>query len=336
MKISILDPAILDDNGRLSNNLGDIIIQRAVTQELRSLFGACDIVRISSHFRMKAEHFNSIQDSRYVFVGGSNLLGNSVFNPCEKLLRLKGFRWRQWGLTLWDARRVHNAILLGAGWWRYEGRTGLYTRSILKAALSKDALHSVRDEYTKKKLNLIGIRNVVNTGCPTMWPLAKLDPTTFPTEKADKALVMLTDTQQAPELDAKLLELVLAKYRHVFCWPQGSGDGDYAASLGFPINILEHSLKALEDFVHGEPDFDYIGSRLHGGIYCMGAKKRSLILRIDNRATEISRDTGLATAVRDDFDFIAQWIDDSSQHEFRINRQAINHWRNQFKSRCPG
>jgi hypothetical protein len=280
---------------------------------------------------MRPEHFKNMRDCGRVFVGGSNLLGNSVFSrQCLKRGRLR--RWRQWKVSLGDARRIQNAILLGASWWRYEGKTGFYTRSILRAALSEDVLHSVRDEYTKEKLKLVGIENVVNTGCPTMWPLENLNPVTLPTEKANNVLTMLTGTQKAPELDAKLLEVLFAKYRHVYCWPQGGGDRDYVVGLSFPITVLEHSLGALEDFAHEEKKFDYIGTRLHGGIFCLNAGRRVLILRTDNRATEISKDTGLNAVAWDDFDSILRWIDGPSKTEIRINSESIHRWRNQFKT----
>jgi len=331
MKISVLDPAILDDNGCLSNNLGDIIIQRAVTRELRNLFGTCDIVRISTHVRMQPKHFENLQDSKYVFVGGSNLLGNSCFYPRERLLRLEGFRWRQWSISLCDAFKIRNAVLIGAGWWRYEGKAGLYTRRILKAALSKDALHSIRDEHTTKKLKKIGMYNVINTGCPTMWTLINIDQTNLPTDKADDVLMTLTCTQPKPEVDAKLIELLLAKYHRVYCWPQGKGDKDYVTSLRFPVIMLEHSLQSIEDFIRGEKNWDYIGTRLHGGILCLQAKRRTLILRIDNRATEITKDTGLFTVDRNDLASISLWIDGSARTEININREAVDSWRSQFK-----
>lgn len=330
MKICILDPGLWDNNGTLSMNLGDIIIQRAVSQELENIFGECEFTRISSHIRMKEEQFRLMEDSDMIIVGGSNLLGNGILTRRE-LLRFKVSFWRQWALTIQDARRIRNAILIGAGWWHYEKFIGPVTRMILIAALSDNAIHSVRDEYTKKKLNSIGIKNVVNTGCLTMWSLANIDPAAIPTEKSENALVMLTDTQPIPEHDAELLRILAEKYKRVFCWPQGSGDKDYVTSLGIPVIMLDHSTQAIEDFIRWEKDWDYVGSRLHGGLLCLQAKRRTLILRIDNRATEIAKDTGLFTVDRTDLASISRWIDGPTRTKININREAIDLWKSQFK-----
>ena len=44
--------------------------------------------------------------------------------------------------------------------------------------------HSVRDSYTKKMLNSIGINNVVNTSCPTVWNITPDHLATIPDTKA--------------------------------------------------------------------------------------------------------------------------------------------------------
>lgn len=324
MNICVLDPGIRDNYGSKSKNLGDVIIQTAVSRELRNLFGNCDISRVSTHVRMKTEHFKNIRDCRYVFVGGSNLLGTGVF----KRRRLRW--WGQWKVSLRDAKRIRNVILLGVGWRQYEGKTGFYTRAILRAGLSEDALHSVRDEYTKEKLKAIGIENVVNTGCPATWPLANLNTAEIPTQKADDVLIMLTDYNQVPELDARLLKILTLRYSHVYCWPQGEGDSTYIGSLGFPVTMLDHSLKAIKDFLASHKNCDCIGTRLHGGIFCLLAKKRTLIIRVDNRATELSKSIGLPTVRRDDFDSISRWISGPTKIDIQLDYEAIHRWKKQF------
>jgi hypothetical protein len=325
MKICILDPGIRDNHGSNSMNLGDVIIQEAVTREVGSLFGTCDIVRVSTHAAMKREHISKIQDSKYVFVGGSNLLGNGIFS----IRRLKW--WRQWKVSLSDARQIGNAILLGVGWREYEGNTGWYTRSILREILSKQALHSVRDEYTAKKLRAIGFENVINTGCPTMWPLAELKQAEIPTHKADNVLIMLTDYRCDIELDAGLLEILVSNYKKVYCWPQGHGDRAYVSNFGYPVEMLDHSMDAIREFLETQDNCDCVGTRLHGGILCLFAKKRTLIIRIDNRAAEISRENSLPTIERDDFGGILRWIRGPSKIEIRINKEPIDRWKKQFR-----
>jgi hypothetical protein len=143
---------------------------------------------------------------------------------------------------------------------------------------------------------------------------------------------MLTDYMRNPELDAKLLALLVSTYEKVFFWPQGRNDLEYFRSLNFPIQPLEHSLTALNEFLSSDLSFDYVGTRLHGGVQCLLAGRRPLVLEVDNRAREIARDTGFPTAARDDFDAIRRWITGPTNLNIRIDVKAIAQWRGQFQT----
>ncbi|MEJ0000264.1 MAG: polysaccharide pyruvyl transferase family protein [Verrucomicrobiota bacterium] len=82
---------------------------------------------------------------------------------------------------------------MGVGWWQYQDPPDWRSWFLWMAALSWRHLHSVRDEYTRSKLAAMGLRNVINTGCPTMWPFLDFDQSTIPVTKAENALLMLTD-----------------------------------------------------------------------------------------------------------------------------------------------
>lgn len=58
-----------------------------------------------------------------------------------------------------------------AGWYQYQDEPTGYTKRILKTLLDGQYLHAVRDEYTRQRLLKLGITNVLNTACPTMWGL---------------------------------------------------------------------------------------------------------------------------------------------------------------------
>lgn len=75
-----------------------------------------------------------------------------------------------------------------------------------------------------------------------------------------------------------------------------------------------------------------MGTRLHGGIRCLLAKRRSLILKIDHRATEIAHETGLPAVDRDNFKQMEQWIQEPFVTRISINTAAIEQWRSQFKA----
>ncbi len=321
MKICLFDPSIENNDYVPSSNLGDLIIQEAVNRELISIFNDCDIKRISTQTYLKQEQFRELHNYSLIFVGGTNLLSSKMNE------------YKQWKISLFDSFRIGNAILLGVGWWQYQENPNLYTKTILRCALSNKVLHSVRDNYTKLKLESVGIRNVINTGCPTMWPLAGLRPDEIPSSKAENALLMLTDYYQDIDLDKKLIEILIGQYKTVFAWPQGRNDLEYIRNFNLPVVILEHSLDSLDNFIKSGIQFDYIGTRLHGGIRCLLVRKRSLILEIDNRAKEIAIDTGIPTSPRNDFDYIKQWIEKPLITKIDLDVKLINKWKSQFNAK---
>ena len=136
------------------------------------------------------------------------------------------------------------------------------------------------------------------------------------------------------DADKKLLELLVSKYERVYFWPQGRGDAEYISELqselNLPVILLEESLVSLDNFINSGIYFDYIGTRLHGGIRCLCSKKRTLILEIDNRAKEIAHDTQLPTIDRENIEYISKWIDGSSFPKIRLDLAAIDKWKNQF------
>jgi hypothetical protein len=325
MKICLLDPGLENHSGEPSSNLGDLIIQEAVKRELGRLFGDSEIIQFSTHSPLGTEESEIIRRCSLVFVGGSNLLSSYMD------------QYKQWEIALKDVLNLRKAILLGAGWWQYQGDLNRYTKALLKLLLSKKNIHSVRDRYTEEKLKSItlknipiGIQNVLNTGCPTMWPLAEIAPHEYPTQKADNVLLMLTDYRPEYELDKRLLALLFKHYKAVYFWRQGRGDATYIQELGFPVNHIDHSLDALDQFIQSGIEFDYIGTRLHGGIRCLCNRKRALVLEVDNRAQEIAKDTHLQTAARDDFAKIESWVAGSAPPQIQLNIAAIEAWRQQF------
>lgn len=323
MKVCLFDPGIENNIGEPSLNLGDLIIQQAVERELDKMFGLKNIMKFSTHAGLTKEEIKVIRhECSFIIVGGTNLLSSNMNE------------YRQWKIGIKTALQLKKVFLLGVGWWQYQHSPNLYTRILLKTTLSGKGIHSVRDSYTREKLEQMGIINVLNTGCPTMWPLALIDSESFPIAKSDNILLMLTDYNKNIELDKKLLELLVSKYENVYFWPQGRGDAEYIfelqSQLNLPVILLEESLVSLDNFINSGISFDYIGTRLHGGIRCLCAKKRTLILEIDNRAKEIARDTQLPTIDRGNLDYISKWIDGSSFPKIRIDLAAIDKWKNQF------
>ena len=335
-QLCLLDPGLQTQAGAPSDNLGDLVIQDAVNQTLCALFPGCKITRYSTHEPLLDRQLHELARARAVIVGGTNLLSSKMrpYNRWSPKYRC----WsNQWSIDLLQALRIRRkALLLGAGWRQYAGAPDLFSGIMYRTLLHPGALHSVRDDYSRKSLIQAGIPNVANTACVTMWGLTDAGLAAIPTEKAPVALVMLTDYSQNPAIDGPLLRLLEARYEQVYAWPQGTQDRAYLESLAFKGVLLERSLEGLDRFVGGDIPFDYIGTRLHGGIRCLQSRRRALILEIDNRATEIARDTGLPTVARDDFKAIESWIGGSAAVRLRLPREEIARWKETTRALLAG
>jgi hypothetical protein len=318
VRICLFDPAIENHQGSPSSNLGDLIISAAVRRELGEVFRGASIHAFSTHVDPRFSQLLAWRGFDFRIVGGTNLLSSNMDS------------YNQWKIRRRHAFFIHPAILLGVGWWQYQDDPNRRTRDLLRATLSPTRLHSVRDGYTLRKLHAAGFENVVNTGCPTMWPLAGISPADFPRRKSDTVLTMVTDYHPKPETDRLWLQKVAANYRRVFFWPQGRGDIEYFSGLGSPAVCLEHTIASLERFIAATPQFDYVGTRLHGGIRCLLAGKRSLILSLDNRTPEIARETNLPALPREEAGAVESWINGAAETKITLNRAAIGRWKQQF------
>jgi polysaccharide pyruvyl transferase WcaK-like protein len=301
--------------------LGDQIITEAVKKSLADCLPDGQVVSVPSHDFLGIHSYKQLHRSEVVFVGGSNLLSSNM--PF----------YRQWKLRVLDFVLMPRVVLLGVGWWQYQKRPNFFTRLLLKKVLSKTYIHSVRDEYTRKMLNSIGVTNVINTGCPTMWGLDKDWPVDVSRKR--KVIATVTDYNFDAESEGKMFEVLLKEYDEVCVWLQGDLDRSVLERLGVlgRVTIIGPSLDLYRNALDvGE--FDYIGTRLHAGIYALQRKCRALIVAIDNRAAEIAGDTGLEVIKRGDVDQLYSWIKSDSRENLKINRSEINRFCGQFSSNC--
>lgn len=314
MKISIYDTTICDDN------IGNQIIMDAVNPIVEKLFSDAFIMRLQYLERFGPTSRRHIKDSKYSFFGGTNALSSQMN------------RYSQMGFTLFDTSFINNVVLVGVGWWQYQGRPNLYTRHLLKKILHKDIIHSVRDEYTKGYLQSIGIENVINTSCPTVWHLDEEHCSSIPTEKSDAVVCTLTDYNMDPGADAKFLNFLIDEYQQCYLWPQGAGDYDYFRTLDLPenaIQVIDPNLRAFDCLLRSK-NIDYIGTRLHAGIRALQQKRRALIIGIDNRAREIAKSIGLNVCERNALDAILRFSKGGEPVQIRIPQDEIQIWKQQF------
>jgi polysaccharide pyruvyl transferase WcaK-like protein len=313
LRIALIDPAVANDI-----NLGDHIISAAVRRWLIDDLGLEEIVRVPSIHPLNRDQRRRLRRADVVLVGGTNLLSSNMD------------KYNQWKVNLVDLVRLPRVVLMGVGWWQYQEPPNLYTRILLRGLLDRRLLHSVRDEYAAQMLASAGIRNVVNTSCPTLWQLEPDDLGRLPLHRAREVVCTLTCYNMKPEYDRPLLELLDELYDRVILWPQGNDDLEYARELGVSFDVVPHTVGAFDELLEESPDVDYVGTRLHAGVRALQNHKRALILGIDNRAMEIAGDTGLPVIPRDELAAIRQWIHSSDPVHLTLPRAAIKRWLGQF------
>lgn len=328
-KIVLLDPSI-KSNGKTSPNLGDIIIYEAVKEMLSEVFPGNSLIRISTHEQITEAHKILIKESDLTFVGGSNLLTSHILTFDRLVPSKKRFFHFFPGFK--------NIIPIGVGWSSYNGKPDFHTRKYYKNIFNKKINISVRDSYTKNKLLSAGIKNVINTGCPTLWNIKNTIPQKFNNVLED-ILFTLTDYHPNIAADNKLLEtLIKYKKKRLIFFPQGPADLDYLQSLDIyknnkaHFNLLPYDFEEFKIYTSNNT-FNYIGTRLHCGIRCMQLQQPGLIIGIDNRALEIANDTLIPVVERNDFESIDTWLGGGQvfKTQTTIPHNEINRWKAQFK-----
>lgn len=307
--ISILDTSLNSDN------LGDQIINFYCNK----IFSELNITpkeRYATHTLDKA----MVSDHNLKIITGTNIL-DSAMN-----------RMRLWQYPQ-DFTKIDNILLMGVGWGLYDESPNMYTKCFLKYVLSSNYVHSVRDSYTKQKLTSLGITNVVNTACPTMWKLDKSLCSSIPHNKARNVVSTITDYDFNPQMDFYMLDQLIKSYEQVFVWIQGQNDLKLLKHYrNFEkLKIIDNSFDAYTDFLGSNNDVDYVGTRLHAGIHALNFKKRSIIISIDNRAEEIAKDTNLPVLKREDLmQRLLPMINSRFSTDIKLPTDKISLWKKQF------
>jgi len=313
-KISVFDTTIS------SYNLGNDIIMEAVVKYLNELFPFSFVVRVP-YMEITSNTLKFLRKSDYIFFGGTNSLSSRMES------------YKQWGVNLFNSLFFKNVILMGLGWWQYQGRVSLYTKYLLNRLLTKEYMLSVRDSYTENKLRSINFKNVINTGCPTLWELTNDHISSIKKERSEKVMFTLTDYNKDPIRDKKLISILTREYSSVYFWVQGWGDYEYLKQLTdiSKIEILNPNLDSVNNILELQ-DIDYIGTRLHGGIRALQKGKRTIIIGVDNRSLEMQKDYNLPVIDQNNLVSLNSLINSSMEIKLNIPFENIKKWKGQFKN----
>lgn len=320
-----MEKILLFDTSEGSDNIGDNVIMYYCEKILLELFnyGMFWFDKVPTHLEINKTAFKLNNEAIYNFVCGTNILKTSILK--KKL----------WKIGFSEAFNLKNLILMGVGWGNYNKfDTDPYTKWVYKSILSGNFLHSVRDNYTKYQLNKIGINNVINTACPTMWNLSLEHCSQIPYKKSNQVVTSLTYYKPDIQRDRYMFYVLKENYEKIYLWIQQADDYEYFLSLGidFHVEIISPQLAKYEHLLSTH-DIDFIGSRLHGGIHALNYKKRSLIIGVDNRAKEINKDTNLPFIDRNNIENLNSWIKGNTKTEIILPHDNIKEWKSQFRDK---
>ena len=313
-----LDYVTLLDTAIGSDNVGDQIIMSYCEKICTSTLPNSVISHIPTHiYKPEIENI----ENQLKILCGTNLLYKEM-----EISRQMVFPK--------NIRNMKNTCLLGVGMQQIglEKTSSEYTKKLLNFMLNNSYLHSVRDQQTKDFLNSIGIKNVVNTSCPTMWNLTPDHCQLIPMQKQKSVLTTVTDYAKDPVNDALMIEILKSKYDTVYLWVQGQCDYSYLKKITECRNLclVPPTLKALDALLNNN-DLDYIGTRLHAGIRSLNKFHRSLVIAVDNRARAIHKDTGLPIMERFQIpELLVNWIDKPYQTKIHLPQNDIDAWKSQF------
>lgn len=311
-----------------SLNAGDYIINESGRQALDDLtVGDTFVVEYPTHTPVihayqsftKNTHIKYTDSSDYKFLLGTNLLAYNNLRP-----------WPNWNVNIFNHRPYKGVVLAGVGSAPNAPKINAYTKYLYRKVLSHDYVHSTRDEKTKELLEGIGLR-AVNTGCVTLWGLTKDKCQQIPVAKSKKVVFTLTDYAQEKEKDQKLIDILTNNYDEVYFWPQGSDDFEYIHEFDTEgIKIVAPQLEVYRELLK-KGDIDFVGTRLHAGIFAMQNNVRALILIVDNRARDMQQSYNINAIERDDIDQLESKINSEFATDVRIDTNKINEWKSQFK-----
>ena len=315
-KIFLFEPSIG------SNNVGDQIIVDSIKREMNFFIKDSFYVELPTHTPISNRYMYFLGKPDFKIICGSNIIVGKLNSF---------FHLKQWMLSLSTLYNLKNSIFIGVGSQQYNQRINLYSRLAYKFFFKKDFIHSVRDSYTEAALKKIGINNVINTGCPTMWCLNIIHCLKVPKLKSNKVVFTLTDYKMNFERDNYLISVLKKEYNEVFFWPQGSGDFSYFSSLECieNIHVVPPHISDFDELLD-DGDIDFIGTRLHGGIRALQKLKRTLIIGVDNRANELHKDFNLPVLDQTEIEHLSRIINQEIITDIKLPLDNINTFLAQF------
>lgn len=323
---------LLLDTSIASANKGDDIIMECCREEMAPILRDSFELTLPTHVSAfhwyqvlrKSNAYNRYAKCDAKFVCGTNLLVPHLLT-----------HYPQWNINIFNYQALKGCVLVGVGVGAgAEGSIERYTKYIYRHLLNDTIYHSVRDARAKAYLERLGIKSI-NTGCVTMWMLTPEHCAMIPHKKAEQVIFTLTASDIVHNEYQILIDTLLENYKEVYYWPQGIDDYDYLHQFRHikGIKILQATLSAYRNYLSTH-DTDYVGTRLHGGVYAMRNKRRSIIIAIDERARAINYDTNINCIEMGDIINLDSLIRSDIATSIQMPFDEIARWKSQFVEFC--
>ncbi|PDY22114.1 capsular biosynthesis protein [Bacillus cereus] len=321
-KILLLDTSVA------TLNMGDDIINISIKNNMEELLKDNYYITMPTHTPLFYKYQNLLypkkldiyKNADYKFLCGTNALYTNMLRPLPN-----------WNIHLFNTKLVQNTILFGVGIGENSKNINLYTKTLYKKVLSKEYVHSTRDEKTKVMLENMGFK-AENTGCPTLWKLTPEFCKEIPTTKRESVIFTLTYYHKDIPNDIEMIKILKRSYKKVYFWPQCALDLDYLKELGESegVTIISPNLENYDAIL--SEDIDYVGNRLHGGVFALQHKKRAIIIAIDYRAREMKKNYSIPVLDREN---IVEELEGKISSEWRteitgLDFDKIEKWKKQF------
>jgi len=323
-KIVIFDTAVG------TSNIGDEIILDAIDRNMSNIFNQAFALRLATHINnfsakqmlhknTKVQYF---ENADWKFLCGTNLIAQKRFGKINS----------QWQLYPSNLSIYKNCILVGAGTTEQTETLDFLAKILYKKVLSKTYVHSVRDELSKRVVENLGCR-AINTGCPTLWELTPEVCERIPKEKGENCIISVSgyEKQIDKTRDQELLDITLKNYKKVDAWIQTTEDEVHLNNLVGNEKIGRiYSLDRFKSFSK-KGNVDYVGTRLHGGVFALQNECRSIIIGIDHRAQGFQETNNLPVVDRNEIsNKLENMIHSNLITDIKINQKAISEFKAQF------
>lgn len=322
-----MESVVLFDPSIRSLNLGDHIIMQSAEQHLKDITRGRFVVKCATHAPVVTCYQNTrlnprmrfYDEARYKFICGSNLLWQRMFLP-RPILNINPF----------NCMPYEGSILVGVGTDDGSKRLDPYTKYLYKKILSDKYIHSTRDDKTKGIVESLGLK-AINTGCPTMWGFTEEFCSEIPTDKANNVIFTITDYAKNTKRDKNLIRILKQNYESVSLWLQGAFDEEYLTELGERdgVRLIGPSVDDFRKALNAG-DVEYVGTRLHAGMFALQNKVRAIIVAVDDRVRSMKERYGINCIEGDDIELLRNMIYSNIQTNMRIDKDAIAAWIGQF------